>query len=415
MLPNYAISHTNSLIYSLLRSPTLFVPLTSPRSAITFYHTTILPTTSSAYYTSFDPSAGRSYCTMARSKLTPRRVIAKPSHRHTSSSLSLAKPTLSLPTHPPTEVFTSDTGVRGEVLRLGHRSFPVTPPLSDTRSHTHVILLPGNPGVIEYYRPLLRSVFHRLPQDVKDRSTLHALGLPGHDVRVLNGTRQFVIADHVRYCTSYLHSEELSPNLLNSNIIFVGHSYGSFLAMKLLESLGSDIAKRTSFIMLMPALHQMGQCAGALARLLLADTWYTTTWTAWGLSAFAPPVLKDAAVQVLGHDASVVDVTKALLDGTRRGLYLNICSLARDEVNNILEPSELKHAKTIAKRSLFLYADNDQWCTSLGRERIQDAFGDELQTQWAGEGVKHAFVLSKVETEKLARDIAPWISEKVRW
>lgn len=303
------------------------------------------------------------------------------------------------------------------MLRLGNRQFPASPSLGDTSCHTHVVLLPGNPGLIEYYRPLLRSVFHRLPQDVKDKCTFHALGVPGHDVRGLNGTSEFIISDHVQYCRSYLHSDELSPSLSSSNLIFIGHSYGSYLAMRLLEALGKNVADKSSLVMLMPALHQMGRCAGTIARLVVADTWTTTTWAAWAawaVTAFTPPVLRDTVVNALGHDANVADVTKALLDGTRRGLYLNICSLARDEVKNILEPTELAFVRTIARRSLLLYADNDQWCTSLGQQRIQEAFGSELQTEWAGNGVQHAFVLSQVETEKVARNVAPWISERVR-
>lgn len=353
---------------------------------------------------------------MARNKLTPRRVIAKTTHRNPGTSSALTKPRLSVTEHPATEVFTSEPGVRGEVLRLGVRSvrYPIDATSEHVDADTHVVLLPGNPALIEYYRPLLRNIFHRLPQDVKDRTTIHGLGLPGHDVRELNGTTEYEIKDHVQYCCSYLRSEELSPPLAKSNVIFIGHSYGSYLGLRIIEELGKSVAKRSSLVMLMPALHQMGECAGAVARFLLSDRMSITTWAAWAVTAFMPPVLRDVVVHALGHDTGIAEVTKAVLDGRRRGLYLNICSLARDEVKNILEPSTLPMSRIIAGRSLLLYADNDNWCTSLGRERIEGAFGSELQTEWAGEGVRHAFVLSKFETEKVVRIVAPWISENVR-
>lgn len=352
---------------------------------------------------------------MARNKLTPRRVIAKTTHRNLGASAALTKPRLSVTEYPVTEVFMSESGVRGEVLRLGvHPVHNTTPEKADAPTHTHVVLLPGNPGLVEYYRPLLRSIFHRLPQDVKDRATVHGLGLPGHDIRELNGTTEYAIQDHVQYCRSYLQSEEVSPPLEKSNIIFIGHSYGSYLGLRIIEEFGKSVTERSSLVMLMPALHQMGECAGAIARFLLGDRMSTTTWAAWAVTAFAPPVLQDVVVRALGHDTGVADVTRTMLDGRRRGLYLNICSLARDEVKNILEPSMLPLSKIIAGRSLLLYADYDRWCTPLGRERIVEAFGSELQTEWAGEGVRHAFVLCKVETEKVVRTVAPWISEKVR-
>lgn len=200
----------------------------------------------------------------------------------------------------------------------------------------------------------------------------------------------------------------------DSRLIFIGHSYGSFLAMQLFSTLGKAAVDKAGFIMLMPALHQMGRCAGLVARAMLNDTWTITTWTAWAVTAFMPPVLKDTIIKALDHDRAVSDVTNTMLDGKRRGLYLNICSLARDEVKNILEPEDLKFAKDIGERALFVHADSDKWCTPLGIEKIQKAFGTNLQSQTAGEGVQHAFVLSQTETEKVARDLAPWISEMIR-
>lgn len=233
-------------------------------------------------------------------------------------------------------------------------------------------------------------------------------------MRQLNDLSEFVVEDHLRYCRSYLHSDEISPPIAGSRTIFIGHSYGSFLAMRLFEALGKSFIENAAFVMLMPALHQMGACAGAIARGLLSDNWATTTWAAWAVTAFMPPVLRERIVKALGHDKAVSDVTSTMLDGRRRGLYMNICSLARDEVKKILEPEDLKYAKDIGERSLLMHADDDKWCTQLGIDKIQKAFGPKLQSQGAGEGVQHAFVLSRVETDKVARDLAPWISEKIR-
>lgn len=358
---------------------------------------------------------------MARSKLTPHRRIEKNRQRQVTISESLqAQARLVLSDYPPTEVFTSTEGVRGEVLRLGKVSNNCRPQ-SDLPSdedeaprHTHVLFLPGNPGVIEYYRPLLRMIYERFPQDVRERVTVHGIGLPGHDLRELNGVNTYVIADHITFCRSYLQSDEMRPALDRSQLVIIGHSYGSYLAVRLIDEMGPGTVRRSSTVLLMPALHYMGQCVGAISRFLLQDRAWTTTSVAWGLTALLPPIVRDTLINLQGHCSGVADISKAIIDGRRRGLYLNICSLARDEILSILEPSTLKAAKAVGSRSLLVHADEDRWCPPAAIDSIRDAFGHKLQTEWAGDGVRHAFVLSTEQTEKVVRILSPWISEKVR-
>ncbi len=138
--------------------------------------------------------------TMARQKIAPKKYIQK-------STAPAARAIPSKPAPPkqsplaltaPVQVFESDAGVRGDVIRInpgGERPLvvPVSfrPPVTSTTQDespaangaqknpdTHLILLPGNPGVIEYYRQFLLMTCSRLPQDVRASVAVHALGLP---------------------------------------------------------------------------------------------------------------------------------------------------------------------------------------------------------------------------------------------
>lgn len=356
----------------------------------------------SSFFIAFCPSLISKF-QMARHKLTPRRVITKVDAFKPISTMACVTP----PDRPPTEVFTSSTGVRGEMLRLG--VLAATPTLK-TR-HMHVVFLPGNPCLIEYYRPLLRRLYQRLPHDAQQAVTVHGLGLPGHDLRELNGMREFIIQDHLEYCVEYLKSELVVPGVERSEVVVVGHSYGCFLGLKVIKML--KLEGRAGYVMLMPALYRMAECAGSVMRLMLQDSFRMTTWGAWTLTALTPPLIRDAVIRALKHESGVEPVSKKLVDGRRRGLYLNICSLARDEMAKILDPASEKVSE-LGRNSLLVYADGDRWCPPEGRERIQKALGDGLQVEFAGEDVNHAFVLSGDETEKLVRIVAPWLSELVR-
>lgn len=230
--------------------------------------------------------------------------------------------------------------------------------------HTHVLLLAGNPGVVEY-RPQQRVLFSRLLQDVKARATVHTLGLPSHDLRQLNAGK-LAIADHVAFARAYLEADAVFPPFSRSRLVVVGHSYGRYLGMRLIEDMGPDVVRRSGTSG-GPRRRLRGACTRCCPRSC-GMLWYGCRW----------------------HCAGLADVSKAVIDGRRRGLYLNVCSLARDEVRSILEPSDLRAAKTVEERTLLVQVDGYRWCPPAAQEKIREAFGTGLQTEWAGEGVRHA-------------------------
>lgn len=327
---------------------------------------------------------------MARTKIPPRRVIHKPRSTLRTASLSVQRA-------PQCDIFTSPTSVRAEVLRIV--------PSEKATPHTHIVLAPGNPGVIEYYRPLLHKLHTRLPHDIRNHVSLHALGLPGHDLRQLNGDTQFVIQDHVAYYVHYLR--EMTH--LQHNFIFIGHSYGAFLSLRVLHSLGDKLARNANLVMLMPCIWQMAYCAGPFLRLLIQDNWALTSWGAWLATAFLPPMFREALLKRTQHSHSVLDVTRAVIDGRRRALYSNVTSLARDEMKRITNVQ----AHRLPQRSLMLYVENDRWCPERAKRHIRRHFEERLEIQHL-QKVSHSFVLSDFETDRLVRAIAPWIAERIR-
>lgn len=340
---------------------------------------------------------------MARQKLAPRRIIAKRSQHR-----PLLQASISLLQTPPTEIFSSPVQVRGEILRI----LPNRP--SSEITHTHIVLLPGNPGIIEYYRPFLRRLHQRLPADTRDLVSFHALGLPGHDLLQLNGLREFNIEDHIQYCVAYLQSNFVLPPVAESRVVIMGHSYGSFLGLRVLDRI--NLLEKAGFVMIMPALYHVAKCAGTWAQFMVKDWWRSTTWTAWMMTAMTPPALRDGIVGRMKHDAGVESVTKRLVDGTRKGLYMNICSLARDEMKSITDPKENFDSRLseLAKRSLFVWTEGDKWCPPDARKKIRSVFGDRLQEEQTAEGVSHAFPLLGDDMENVAKLVAYWTCDWLR-
>lgn len=322
--------------------------------------------------------------------------------------------TLILPDdYPPTQIFTSDIGTQGEVLQLESTTTQPTEQCSSTPSHTHIIVLPGNPGVIEYYRRFVRMLWQRLPPHLKCSCHIHALGLPGHDLRELNGGRQFGISDHIDYCISYLRSKTVSPSLAKSKLLFVGHSYGSFLALNVTERLNLKESYDSLLVMLMPALWKMGYCCGPLIRFILSDWLGLFSWILWFFTATVPPLIRDATLRAVIDDKEARGISRILIDGRRRYLYANIGALGRDEKIQITDPRRLSSIASLTGRSLLVYVNEDKWCPPPGRQAIVDVFKGFVDVANPGDTVEHAFVLSHQQIARVVDIILPWVLERL--
>jgi pimeloyl-ACP methyl ester carboxylesterase len=368
---------------------------------------------------------------MARIKATsPRRDGIKKTGGSLRSGLNrgaissaVTKVVSSLPTH----VYTSPSGAKGEVLRYGPRAenrarvlSGATPPTHSSETarclHTHVFFLPGNPGIIEFYRRWIYELAERLPLDVRESTTIHALGLPGHDVRELNGERVFLIYDHCQYVQSYMQAALVSPPVAESRVIFIGHSYGAHLSLRVLNEL-PVLASRAGNIMLMPAVWEMGACRTRDIKLLTNETMGNFLIpVATAMTAVIPNFIRRTVVSWLGLEHGSEVVISRMMDGRRANLYNNILSLARCEVREIHDPSDEPACALLGPDRSYLYwTDDDIWCDHAGVKAIRNAFG-QLTVQHAGKAplVKHAFAQDMAQLESVARTVACWITELCR-
>jgi pimeloyl-ACP methyl ester carboxylesterase len=317
----------------------------------------------------------------------------------------------------PTHVYTSSTGVRAEVLRLAP---PHAVGVSAVDSvHTHVVMLPGNPGLIEFYRRYMHEIVQRLPLDVRKATTVHGLGLPGHDVRELNGRNKYLIEDHVAYIRDYLASAQVSPPIVGlpesketTRIIFMGHSYGSYLAMRVLAE-ESQVASHAHLVMLMPAVVELASCMPVTVRMFTnATVERMMVPFVSGVSRVLPSAALQRLTAAARFEAGAEAVLARMMDGRRAELYRNCLGLARDEADNIRAP---KPGVLMGEgdRAFLYWTDNDAWCTECSVSVIREAFGEGLTVQKAGEAEKlkvdHAFCTNSAQTDAVAAAVVGWI------
>ncbi len=320
--------------------------------------------------------------TMARTKLTPKKHIAK--------SRSVSRKVLKPPRASMTklETYTSPLGVVGEFFRLG-------PPKSE--EHTNVIFLPGNPGLVSFYRGVLSRALARCPSDVRSGIAIHGLALPGHDARRLNDDKTFVVADHIAYVRSYI-AEHISSS---KRLVVCGHSYGAFLGLRVLKVLPEKMVKSASVFLLMPCVRAMSECCTGVQRAIIRDPFGLVSRLASLLGRSVPYSLiarmqwSDFATQALGD----------LLSNADSALYSNVTALARDEMREIKVPPAVRELDP--ERVRVLWVDGDQWCTretvKAITQRYYGCFVEKLP------GVQHAFSLDHLQGESVAKTLASWL------
>ena len=320
---------------------------------------------------------------MVRKKLAPKKHIAK-SKAFKSAALKTPRRVSMTKLH----TYTSPLGVVGEYFRLGAQN---------CEEHTHVVFLPGNPGLVSFYRGVLSRALARCPSDIRSGIAVHALALPGHDARRLNGDKTFVVSDHVSFVRSYIESHiDISKNL-----IVCGHSYGAFLGLRVLKLLPESLVKSASAFLLMPCVRAMNDCCTLTQKAVIRDPFGLVSRLASVLGRNVPYSL----LARMQWSEFATETLSGLLSNADSSLYSNVTALARDEMLEINMPPSVPALKSECVR--VLWVDNDQWCTDETvkaiTQRYPGCFVEKLN------GVQHAFSLDQVQGESVAKALASWL------
>jgi hypothetical protein len=105
-----------------------------------------------------------------------------------------------------------------------------------------ILMVPGNPGLVSYYREFLPSIRDALPADLKGQTVIHAIGHLEHTPNATSAERRGFkpnaqptledqVADKVAYldelAETYRFGEEGAPKL-----ILLGHSIGAWIGLQ---------------------------------------------------------------------------------------------------------------------------------------------------------------------------------------
>ncbi|KAG0665579.1 hypothetical protein C6P46_006362 [Rhodotorula mucilaginosa] len=286
-----------------------------------------------------------------------------------------------------------------------------------------ILMVPGNPGLVSYYREFLPSIRDALPADLKGQTVIHAIGHLEHTPNATSAERRGFkpnaqptledqVADKVAYldelAETYRFGEEGAPKL-----ILLGHSIGAWIGLQMLKERPSLVSAVHA---LFPTFSHMAQTPNGRSLSPLFSSWslrpvfYSTSFL-----SYLPTGLTSRLVSlVTGQSGSGANITTELVSSPETVIAALV--MARQELAKVTA-LDVDLLDQYGDR-LWIYwteKDGDGWVTEEAIQEIEAC----LEKKWgeAGrkrrarcrEGMPHAFVLDEGHTTSLARKCADWI------
>lgn len=272
-----------------------------------------------------------------------------------------------------------------------------------------VIIFPGNPGMIEFYKDFMETIYERLYRKVPVWGISHAGHVKVPSNVVLPPLND--VEDHYGLHGQIQHKVAFIENYVPSDIsvVLVGHSIGCYLALEVMSSIvGSQILKS---ILLFPTIEQLALSPqGQWASPLLSFFQPIAMLLSYLLSYLSERI-QYKVVQWYFQGQNVPECVLCasmnifIPECTKRWMHM-----AYDEMKNVREADTNNIARHLDDL-IFYYGANDHWCPKNYYLAMKERFpmGKILLCD---KGYDHAFVLhSSVPVGELVTD---WLQETLK-
>ncbi|XP_031484608.1 uncharacterized protein LOC116253756 isoform X3 [Nymphaea colorata] len=117
----------------------------------------------------------------------------------------------------------SVSGFKTEVLELRARNPSVC-----------VLVIPGNPGVVSFYRDFVEAIYEMLDEN----ASVIAVGHIGHTQKNWERGRLFTLQDQIKHKIDFVNQELQSTR---TPIVLVGHSIGAYISLQIFKQISSQV------------------------------------------------------------------------------------------------------------------------------------------------------------------------------
>lgn len=268
--------------------------------------------------------------------------------------------------------------LRDKVVQSVHVKFP-----AQNSVNIIYVLIPGNPGVIDYYYEFMETIYHENEKKIDIIGIEHA----GHSPGDHNDGSFFDIEDQIEHKISLLdHLKQTSPD---SHFVLAGHSVGAYICLQILKRRPDFKVRQTH--LLLPTVKYIGDTPnGRKLKPLFYDVTRNTVGFLSGLLGYLPLSIRVKMVQIFS------DQTEEHARITASNLFCgkvsnNAIYMAGTEMKKI---RELDHetVRTYEETLHAFYGQTDGWVPLDHYEDMKLNF-PKAKTHLCDADIPHAFVL----------------------
>lgn len=282
----------------------------------------------------------------------------------------------------PTKILTFEANLRPETDGIW-RDFPT------------LVVIPGNPGEIQYYEEFMRLLYDHFEEQVTICGVSHA----GHH-KLLPGMQFPPLQENANLYdlqAQILHKIEFLRRFVgvDREVILVGHSIGAYIAMQVMKR--EPRLKCEKAILLFPVFERMIHTEHAQAVVKSFHRWQTPIMLLVNLISFTPHSIKRWICSLLHGQPHLGEATASYLS---KHALQSSWFMAKDEFDKVD-----KRDDSFIKRSWrllsFYYGARDHWCPL---EYFEEMKKDHPQCDLTlcDRDIEHAFVLNVESTKYMA-------------
>ncbi|XP_017977731.1 PREDICTED: lipid droplet-associated hydrolase isoform X2 [Theobroma cacao] len=290
-------------------------------------------------------------------------------------------------------------------LRLCNVSGCMTEVLEVHADHPsfHVVFVPGNPGIITFYKEFVESLFELLG----GTASVSAVGYAGQTEKNWEHGKLFSLQEQIDHKMEFIKGQNIEVPL-----VLVGHSIGSYISLEMLRRLPK---KAVYCIGLYPflALNLQSKKQSTIVRIAMSRVPSTVlSFLVASLGLLPRQVLRLIFKLSVGKSWSNTALEAGCSHLPQYHTMRNVLFMARTEFSKLSETPDWEFMRENQDKITFLYGIDDHWGPlEMFEEISKQASGIALSIE--REGHTHGFCCTEAGSLWVARHVASLIKNKL--
>ncbi|KAI8140156.1 hypothetical protein BJV82DRAFT_562960 [Fennellomyces sp. T-0311] len=275
---------------------------------------------------------------------------------------------------------------------------------------TVMLFIPGNPGLVEYYRDFLEEI-HQNASPSLEIFAVSNLGMsitPASNIRDGDTNGLFSLQeqiDHKVECFDILRRENNTPE---TEFILMGHSIGAYISVEVLKRRHTE--RITRVITLFPTLREIGLTPNGISitKLLSYVPISLISTSASLLSCISVPILTRLVMLLTGQRGPCAHVTALrLLHGS---VVKNCLHMAKHEMETVRELDD-DFYNAHADKFIIYYSRNDKWAPPDHYDYMKKVFPEHEHLYLCEQDIPHSFILNAKDGSYMAQKVVSWLAD----